>query len=143
MPEPPDPDETEDGDDEYDTTYAKSVLAYGGVVSGPDGKLHTMPEHEALAGAIPQWVELAQHEADALDACLEFASHDHPVVRAASVAAFGDLADRYGRLGQRERVVRAIELALRDRDEDVRAAAARSAAFVEQTLGWRVARPGA
>src|SRR5688500_15815700 len=94
-------------DDQFDTTYAESGLMAGGVRVGADGVAHPMPEHEALAFAIPQWVLLPGHESDTLDACLWFAAHDHPAVRAAAAAAFGDLARRYGRLAQRERVVRA------------------------------------
>jgi hypothetical protein len=138
MHEPPDSDDT---DPEYETTHADSVLGYGGVVLGDDGVLHVMPEHQALTAAIPRWVELPAHEAATVDACLEFAAHDHPAVRAACAAAFGDLARRYGRLTQRERVVRAIELGLRDRDNDVRGAATRSADILEQALGWRISRP--
>jgi len=82
-----------------------------------------------------------RHESDTLDACLGFASQDHPAVRAAAAAAFGDLERHYGRLAERERVVRAIELGLRDRDDDVRGAASRSADFVEASLGWRISRP--
>ena len=38
-------------------------------------------------------------------------------------------------------VVRAIELGLRDRDDDVRDAATRSADLIEEALGWRISRP--
>ena len=138
MHDPRDPD---DLDVEYETTHADSVLGYGGVVLGIDGVLHAMPEHEALAAAIPRWVELPAHEADTLNACLHFAGHDHPAVRAACAAGFGDLARRYGRLAQRARVVRAVQLGLRDRDHDVRGAAARSADILEHTLGWPISRP--
>ena len=138
MHEPPDSDDT---DVEYETTHADSVLGYSGIVLGENGRLHAMPEHQALAAAIPRWVELPDHEADTVGACLEFAAHDHPLVRAACVAAFGDLARRYGRLAQRARVVRAVELGLRDHDDDVRRAASRSADILEQALGWRVSRP--
>ncbi|HUQ84470.1 MAG TPA: hypothetical protein VM076_25170 [Gemmatimonadaceae bacterium] len=135
--DPPDSDdEGDDEDDEFDT-YAASGLMAGGVTIGPDGVARPMPEHQALAAAIPQWVLLPEHEADALAACLGFASHDHPVVRGAAVAAFGNLAVRYGRLENRERVVQAIELALRDREADVRDAAFRSATLLRQTLGWQ------
>ena len=136
--EPPDSD---DAPDEYDLVHADSVLGYSGVILGADGVARPMPEHEALAGAIPHWVELADHEADTLGACLEFAAHDHPTVRAAVVTAFCELARRYRRLTERPRVVRAIELGLRDRDDDVRYAAARSADIIEETLGWRISRP--
>jgi hypothetical protein len=135
------PPESDDARAEYDSAHADSVLGYGGIVLGADGVPRPMPEHEALAAAIPRWVELADHEADTLGACLDVAAHDHPAVRAAAVAAFGELARRYGRLAERARVVRAIELGLRDRDDGVRGAATRSAAIVEQTLGWRISRP--
>jgi hypothetical protein len=130
-----------DEDDEFDTTYAESGLMAGGVALGADGVTRPLPEHEALAFAIPQWVLLRGHQSDTLDACLGFAAHDHPAVRAAAAAAFGDLARRHGRLAHRERVVRAIELGLRDRDDDVRGAASRSADIVEAALGWRISRP--
>jgi hypothetical protein len=130
------------GDDaECDTIYAESALGAGGITVGADGIARPLPEHEALAGAIQQWVLLAEHESDTLDACLGFAAHDHPAVRAAAVAAFGDLARRYGRLAERARVVRSVELGLRDRDDDVRGAASRSADILEATLGWRISRP--
>ena len=130
-----------DEDDEFDTSFAESGLMAGGVTIGADGVARPLPEHEALAFAIPQWVQLPAHESDTLDACLGFAAHDHPAVRAAATAAFGELAGRYGRLAEQERVVRAIELGLRDRDADVRGAAARSADIVEAALGWRISRP--
>ena len=133
--------ETGDDDDAFDSAYAESGLMAGGVTIGADGLARPLPEHEALAYAIPQWVLLPGHESDTLDACLGFAAHEHPAVRTAAAAAFGDLARRYGRLGQRERVVRAIELGLRDRVDDVRGAAARSADIVETALGWRISRP--
>jgi hypothetical protein len=135
------PPEMDDSDDELETGYGESVLMAGGVIVGADGIARPLPEHEAIAGAIPQWVLLPKHEADTLDACLGFAAHDHPAVRAAAAAAFGDLVRRYGRLAERERVVRAIELGLRDRDDDVRGAASRSAGIVEAALGWRISRP--
>ena len=140
------PNEHPDSDDtleEDERTYAQSVLGFSGVLLGPHGAVRPMPDHEALAGAIPQWVLLPEHEAETLDACLGFAAHDHPAVRAAAVAAFGALTGRYGRLDRREQVVRAIELGLRDRDTDVRDAASRSADIVWQALGWQVSRPGA
>ena len=130
-----------DEDDEFDTACAESGLMAGGVTIGADGVARSLREHEALAFAIPQWVMLPGHESDTLDACLGFAAHDQPAVRAAATAAFGDLARRYGRLAERERVLRAIELGLRDRDDDVRGAAARSADIVEAALGWRISRP--
>ena len=126
--EPPDFD---DASAQYHSVYTDSVLGYGGVVLGADGIPRPMPEHEALAGAIAHWVQVADHEADALGACLEFATHDHPTVRAAAVAAFGDLVRRYGRLGERDRVVRAIERGLRDGDNDVSSVATRSADVIE------------
>ena len=137
LPGHPDSDDT----NEYETTYADSVLGYGGIALGPDGVARAMPEHQALAAAIPRWVELAEHKADTLDACLQFAAHDHPAVRSASVAALGALARRYGQLGERQRVVHAIELGLRDRNEDVRGAASRTADILEAALGWRISRP--
>ena len=130
-----------DEDDEFDSAYADSGLMAGGVTIGADGVARPIPEHEALAYAIPQWVLLPGQESDTLDACLGLAAHDHPAVRAAAAAAFGDLARCYGRLGERDRVVRAIELGLRDRDDNVRGAAARSADIVEAALGWRISRP--
>ena len=138
MHEPPDSDGT---DVEYEITRADSVLGYGGVVLGDDGGLRVIPEHQALTAAIPRWVELPAHQADTVDACLAFAAHEHPAVRAACVVALGDLARRYGRVAQRERVVRAIELGLRDRDKDVRGVATQSADILEQALGWQISRP--
>ena len=132
---------SDDARSEYDSVHADSALGYAGIVLGSDGVPGPMPEYDALAAAIPQWVKLAGHEADTLGACLEFATHDHPTVRAATLSAFGELARHYGRLAQRGRVVRAIELGLRDRDDDVRDAATRSADLIEEALGWRISRP--
>ena len=121
---------------EREPRVLKSVLGYGGVVLNTDGTSQPMPEHQAIAAAIPNWVPLADHERDTLDACLKFATHHHPTVRAAAITAFGDLVVRYGRLGERERVLRAIALGLRDDDEAVRDAASRSGELVKQRLGW-------
>jgi hypothetical protein len=137
--EPPEMDD--DDDDEFDTIYAESVLGASGITVGADGIACPLPMHEAIAHAIPHWVLLPEHESDTLEACLEFAVHDHPAVRAAATAAFGDLARRYGRLAERGRVARAVELGLRDPDDDVRAAASRSADILEATLDWRISRP--
>ena len=130
-------------DDEHETTYIESGLMAAGITVGPDGISQPVPQHEAIATAIPLWVRLREHEAETLSVCLRLTSHGHPAVRAAAVAAFGDLARRYGRLAERERVERAIELGLRDRDSDVRGAASRSADTVEARLGWTIERPGA
>jgi hypothetical protein len=99
--EPPEMDD--DDDDEFDTIYAESVLGASGITVGADGIACPLPMHEAIAHAIPHWVLLPEHESDTLEACLEFAVHDHPAVRAAATAAFGDLARRYGRLAERGR----------------------------------------
>ena len=138
-PQPPDP----DSPDKQRTKHFDSLLGYGGVIIDSAGFSHPMPEHEAIAGAIPYWVTLPEHEADTLDSCLQFATHDHPAVRAAAIEAFGELARRYGRLGEHDKVVRAIELGLRDVDDQVRGAAARSGDMVQAKLGWRISRPGA
>ena len=73
-----------DGDDEYDTIYVESATRGRRHQVGRRRHCAPLPEHEALAGAIPQWVLLPEHEADTLDACLGFAAHDHPAVRAAA-----------------------------------------------------------
>lgn len=134
--EPPDSD---DARGEYDSVHVDSVVGYGGIVLGVDGVARPMPEHEALAAAIPQWVKLGGHEADTLAACLEFATHDHPTIRAATLSAFGGLARRYGRRARARRA--GGRAGLRDRDDDVRGAAPRSADLIEEALGCRISRP--
>jgi hypothetical protein len=112
-----------------------SVLGCGGVLVDTAGVARPLPDHEALAAAIPEWVPRADHAVDALHNCLVLATHVHPTVRAAALAAFGELARREEFLGERSRVVRALKLGLRDPDPDVRAAAARATVLVEERLG--------
>lgn len=118
-----------------------SLVGHAGVIIDANGDTQPLPEHEALAAAIPQWVQHADQEADCLRTCLALTTHEHPTVRAAAFSAFGELARRSGRLGERTRVVPTLEIGLRDRNEEVRDAATRSAVLVEASLGWQIARP--
>ncbi len=87
-----DPRDSDDARGKYDSVHADSVLGYGGIALAADGVARPMPEHESLAAAMPQWVKLAGHEADTLAVCLEFATHDHPAVRAATLSAVAGCA---------------------------------------------------
>ena len=135
MNERPDAD---NASDEHYVSFFPSLLGYGGIRMDADGNSTDFPEHEALLAAIPMWVTVDEHEDDALDLCLEFAAHPLAEVRAAAVTAIGDLARRYGRLKQHERVSGTLRHALADADADVRQAATRSLQTLEETLGWNL-----
>lgn len=119
---------------EHYESFAPSVLGFGALRG--EGKGTAVPEHEVLATAIPMWVTVDEHADDALDLCLEFATHLHAAVRLAAVTAIGDLARRHGRLEQQERVSRTLRQALGEADADVRQAAARSCRILREDLGW-------
>jgi hypothetical protein len=133
-------DETEAGQE----SWTGSTIGWMSVAFDFDADgMHAVdvPEHEAITAAMPQWVRRPEHRAAAEAFCLDLAAHPHPRVRAAVLEALGELATRYRQFDQRERVVRALELGLRDRDAEVRDAAAAATTTTERLLGWRVSRP--
>lgn len=120
------------GPDDYDVVHYDSVLGWGGIVIGPDGFGWPMDEVEALAGAIPAWVNIPEHLEDAVGICLEVVSRPEAVVRTAALAAFAAIARRYGRMPQRDAVARAVANARRDPEAAVRAAASEAAQALAQ-----------
>jgi hypothetical protein len=69
------------------------------------------------------------------------ARHRNALVRGDALAAFGRLAQRFGRLDRR-RVQRLVENGLHAHHEYVREQAASAADDLETHLAWRLERPG-
>jgi len=122
------------GHDGSESRYLGSVLGWRGVVVRSDGSTVAMPEHEALAAAIAQWVALPEHLDDAVAICLDVVTRPEPLVRAAAISAFGAIARRYSRLPREQSVRLAVARALHDPVGEVRQAAAAARHELEQAL---------
>ena len=119
------------GRDEYDEVFMKSTLGYGGMVIR-DGVGHPMSDEEALALAIPQWVETEEDLSAVVALCLRAFQYEQAAVRIVALQAFARLARRADMLPSRDAVERAIRGTLHDTDTGVRMAAVK--AF--EAFGW-------
>jgi hypothetical protein len=121
--------------EEYDYTYAESVLGWGGTIIGPDGIGEPMPDAEALAFAIPLWVDVPEHIENAVSIYLDVMSRPEAAIRNAAITAIGALVYRYGRLPHEARVRQIVREALADSSAEVSAAAAATSDIIRNVLG--------
>lgn len=127
--------ENRDDSEEYEVVHFDSVLGWGGMVIGPDGQGQPMPEAEALAAVIPDFVGVPEHLLDnAVAICLDALGRPELPVRIAALQAFAEIARRYRYLPQRETVIDAVENARRDPAAEVRQVAAATAQALQEAL---------
>lgn len=122
-----------DDPDGYEYIYIGSALASGGVILNPDGSGRSMSEAEALAAAMPQWIEIPEHLDDAVRTYVAAMSRPENFVRLAAVTAIGEVARRYGRVPRRQDARAAVLRALDDADPEVRAAGTAALALIDMT----------
>ena len=122
------------GKNDSEAVQLGSALGWGGVVFRPDGSTAAMPEDEALAAAIAQWVYLPEHLDDAVAICLDVVTRPEPRVRTAAVSAFGAIARRYARVPREQAVRFAVARALQDPVDEVREAATTTTQALDQAL---------
>jgi hypothetical protein len=107
---------------EYDETSAETTIGYGGMVVR-NGIGWPMPEAEAIAHAIPQWLEMVDDLDDVVALFLATLQSQGDAARIAVLNAFVHLAKHGCDLPRRKEVERAIRAALDDAELLVRAAA--------------------
>jgi hypothetical protein len=108
---------------EFDEVFADTALGWGGIVVGPDGVGHPIDEADALARAMAAWVDAPEHLDSAVALCLTAIDRPEPHVRYAALTFFAEVWRRYGNIGRRNEVTRAIRRRLQDPDPEVRASA--------------------
>jgi hypothetical protein len=124
-----------DDSDKYDYTYAESALGWGGMVIGPDGIGQPIPEADALAFAIPLWVDIPEHIEDAVSIYIGVMSRPEVAIRKAAITAIGAIVRQYRRLPQESRARQTLSEALKDSNAEVSAAAARTSDIIRDVLG--------
>jgi hypothetical protein len=121
--------------DEYDYTYAESALGWGGMIVGPDGIGEPMPDAEALAFAIPLWVDVPEHIENAVSIYLDVMSRPEAAIRKAAITAIGAVVHRYGHLPHEALARQTVREALADSSAEVSAAAAATSEIIRNVLG--------
>ncbi len=124
-----------DDPDEYDYTYAESALGWCGVVIGSDGIGQPIPEPDALAFAIPQWVDIPEHIEDAVSIYIDVMSRPEVAIRKAAITAIGAIVRQYGRLPLESRARLTVREALHDSSTEVSEAAAITSDIIRNVLG--------